>query len=96
MIFDRSLNHPVGTAELPRRDEYDRNLRAVVMKSAFQLFVALVLLGIIYAAISSDIGWWSPSGNAQWNGLFWGCFSYASVLPTAVLAFRLRDDEEAA
>lgn len=80
--------------QLPELDEYERKLRAGAMETAFQLFAALVLVGIIYMALASSKGWWLPQTYDQWNGLFWGAFLYASLLPTAVLTFRLRDEEE--
>lgn len=95
MLAGTRINRITGE-QLPQLDEYERNLRAGAMETAFQLFAGLVLLGIIYAAVGSDFGWWIPSGYDQWSGLFWVVFLYASVLPTAVLAFRLRDEEEAA
>jgi hypothetical protein len=42
---------------------------------------------VIYAAIASDTGLWVPSGYDAFNGLFWGVFLYASVIPTAVLSW---------
>lgn len=89
------LNRLTGE-ERGRLDEYERNLRAGAMETSYQLFAALALLGIIYLAIGSDAGWWLPSGYEQWNGIFWGAFLWSSLLPTAVLAFRLRTDEDEA
>lgn len=94
LLAGTRLNRITGE-ELPRLDEYERNLRASAMETAFQLFAGLVLLGIIYLAVASDKGWWLPHGYEQWSGLFWGVFIYASVLPTTVLASRLRDEEAA-
>lgn len=85
------------TGEVPAQlDEYERNLRASAMETAFQIFAGFVLLGIVYIALASERGWWVPSGYDEWNGLFWGAFLYALTLPTAVLAARLHSDEEAA
>lgn len=81
--------------ERGKLDEYERNLRAGALETSYQLFSALALLFVIYLAIASDNGWWIPNGYEQWNGLFWGVFLWASVLPTAVLAFRLGEDEAA-
>lgn len=89
------LNRLTGE-ERGRLDEYERNLRAGAMETSYQLFGALALLAIIYLAIGSDAGWWIPSGYEQWNGVFWGVFLWSSLLPTAVLAFRLRADEDGA
>ena len=86
------LNRLTGE-ERGRLDEYERNLRAGALETSYQLLSALSLLAVIYLAIGSDAGWWIPSGYEQWNGVFWGLFLWVSVLPTAVLAFRLRGDE---
>lgn len=83
------------TGEVAERlDEYERDLRARAMETSYQLFAALVLVGIIYAALASDFGWWLPAGYGQWNAVFWLVFLYASVVPTAVLAFTLPSDED--
>ena len=93
LLAGTRLNRITGE-QLTQLDEYERNLRASAMETAFQLFTALVLLGIVYVAIASDKGWWVPSGYDEWNGVFWGAFLYSLTLPTAVLAFRLRDEDE--
>lgn len=80
--------------ERARLDEYELTLRAGALENAYQAFSALALLSVIYLAIASDNGLWTPNGYEQWNGVFWGIFLYASVLPTAVLAFRLRPEDE--
>lgn len=87
------LNRVVG--EVPGRlDEYERTLRAEAMETAYALFAVLVLAGIIYNALGHSFGWWVPTSHDQWNGIFWGYFLTASVLPSAVLAFRLPADED--
>jgi hypothetical protein len=47
----------------------------------------LALLLVVYAAIASDNGLWVPATYEAFNGLFWGVFLYASVLPTALLSW---------
>lgn len=94
MLAGTRLSRLTGE-ERGRLDEYERGLRAGALENAYQIFTALVLLAVIYIAIASDADLWIPRGYEQWNGLFWGVFLWASVLPTAVLAFRLRDDEDA-
>lgn len=89
------LNRLTGE-EVGQLDEYERNLRGSALETAFQLFAALTLAGVIYLAVASDADWWVPKGYEQRNGVFWGVFLYASLLPTAVLAFRLSPDEDEA
>lgn len=89
------LNRIVGE-QLSALDEYERDMRARAMETAYHLLGLILLFGMIYLAIASDAGLWVPSGYDQWNGLFWGLFLTANLLPTAVLAFRLPADEAAA
>jgi hypothetical protein len=63
--------------EAKQLDEFELQLRG------------LVLSGIIYAAIAEDAGWWAPRSYEELNGLFWGAFLYASLLPTFVLVWKL-------
>jgi hypothetical protein len=70
-------------------DEYELKLRNHAMSSSYSCFSLLALLAVIYAAIASDAGWWVPSEYGDFNGLFWGVFLYASVLPSVFLAWRL-------
>jgi uncharacterized membrane protein YiaA len=68
-------------------DEYELSLRHRAMSTAYAILSALALVGVLYAAIAADKGLWVPTTYDQFNGLFWGAFLYASVLPTAVLAW---------
>lgn len=88
VIMGASVQRIVG--ERPDRlDEYELKLRARAMSASYAGFTGLVLVAIIYAAIASDKGFWLPSSYEEYNGLFWGAFLYASILPSAVLAFQL-------
>ena len=82
--------------EAHRLDEFEMQLRLRANNSAYGMFAGLVLSGVIYAAIASDFGWWLPSSYDEYNGLFWGVFLYATLLPTTFLVWRadgLTDDE---
>lgn len=82
--------------ETGRLDEFEMQLRLRATTSAYGLFSALVLSAVIYAALASDFGWWMPRTYNEFNGLFWGVFLYATLLPTTLLVWRadvLADDE---
>lgn len=68
-------------------DEYELRLRGRAMGAAYATFTGLALLLILYAAIASDKGAWFPATYEQYSGVFWGLFLYASLLPTALLAW---------
>lgn len=70
-------------------DEFERRLRGRAINRSYATFTALALLAVIYAAIASDKGGWVPSTYEEFNGLFWGVFLYAAVLPTAILSWNL-------
>jgi uncharacterized membrane protein len=92
ILFGTQLGRVTGE-ERDRLDEYELSLRAQAMEVAYGALSGALLLAMIYFAIGSDKGWWIPSGYEQWNAVFWGVFLYATLLPTAVLSFRLRPDE---
>jgi hypothetical protein len=86
-----SLQRIVG--ENPKLlDEYELRLRGRAMSASYATFTGLVLLLTIYAAIASDKNFWVPVTYEQFNGLFWGLFLYASVLPTGLLSWMVEPD----
>ena len=75
-------------AEQPSRlDEFELQLRQRAMSKAYALFTGLALLAVLYAGIATDADLWVPSDFDGFNGLFWGGFLYATLLPTACLAW---------
>lgn len=68
-------------------DEYELRLRGRALGVSYTALTVLVLLLVIYAAIAIDNELWIPSTYDAFNGLFWGIFLYATVLPTAVLSW---------
>lgn len=68
-------------------DEYELRLRGRALGASYAAFAAMSLLLVVYAAIASDKGLWFPDGYDEYNGLFWGLFLYACVLPTALLSW---------
>lgn len=70
-------------------DEVELALRHRATNAAFGLFAGLTLAAILYAGIASDAGLWLPTAYDQFNGLFWGAFLYATVLPSACVAWMI-------
>ena len=91
-VLGSRLQRIVGdtTVEL---DEMEMQLRYKALSWGYYAFTAAVLLAIFYAGVASDTGLWLPRGFDAWNGLFWGVFLYASLLPTAFLAWTVKDPE---
>ncbi len=44
-------------------------------------------LGVGYSAIATDHGSWVPHSYKKFNGLFWGIFLYAVVIPVITLSW---------
>lgn len=75
-------------AEVPSKlDEFELGLRSRAMNLSYATFTAITLLGVVYAAIASDHGAWVPATYEDFNGLFWGVFLYAVVIPVTVLSW---------
>lgn len=88
VLMGSSVQRIVG--ETPDRlDEYELKLRHRAMSSSYTCFSLLALLAVIYAAIASDAGWWVPAEYGEFNGLFWGVFLYATILPSAFLTWQI-------
>jgi hypothetical protein len=85
-LIGTSLQRIVGE-ETKRLDEYELRLRGRALSASYAALSIVALVLVIYAAIASDKGFWVPSGYDAFNGLFWGVFLYASVIPTAVLSW---------
>lgn len=82
-------------AEQPSKlDEYELQLRSRAMNLSYGGFTALALVAVVYAAIASDHGGWIPVNYDQFNGLFWGVFLYAVVMPVAVLSWMVDESFE--
>lgn len=75
--------------EAGKLDEYELKLRFRAIQAAYAAMTSIVLILIIYAAIASDNGWWAPTSYDEFNGLFWGVFLYATMLPSAFLAWQI-------
>lgn len=57
---------------------------------AYHTFTVLVLLMVIYFGMATDSNWWLPSNFDHWNSIFWGIVLYATLLPTAYLAWTMK------
>jgi hypothetical protein len=68
-------------------DEYELRLRGRALGASYAAFTVFTLLLVLYAAIATDKGVWFPTTFEQFNGVFWGIFLCASVLPTAILSW---------
>ena len=83
-----TLQRIVGE-QVDRLDEYEIKLRSRAVGAAYVCLSTLLLLAILYSAIASDKGGWVPATYAEFNGIFWGVFLYATMLPSACLAWQI-------
>ena len=86
----------IASEERSKLDEYELALRNRALGFCYACFTGLTLLAVLYAGIASDAGGWVPTSYEEFNGLFWGVFLYATVLPSAFLAWTAGPDELAA
>ena len=85
-LIGSSIQRIVGE-EVKVLDEFELRLRGRALSLSYATYTVLMLLGVMYAAIASDKGGWFPDSYEEFNGVFWGIFLYASVLPTAILSW---------
>ncbi len=91
-VLGSRLQRIVGD-EAKRLDEYELHLRHRAISAAYASFTGLTCLAVLYAALASDFGWWTPRGYDAFNAIFWGVFLYSSLLPTAFLAWKLEEGD---
>lgn len=78
--------------EVPSKlDEFELGLRNRAMNVSYETFTGIMLLGIVYGALAIDHAIWIPATYEDFNGLFWGVFLYAAVIPVAVLSWLVDD-----
>ncbi|MCF8880263.1 hypothetical protein L5876_10590 [Hyphobacterium sp. SN044] len=93
--FAASRQQRIAGEEQNKLDEFELALRLRARGFAYNVFTALVLIGVVYLSIASDVNasgradLWVPQGYDHWNGVFWGILLYAFVLPTAWLSWTL-------
>jgi hypothetical protein len=85
-VFSSSIQRIVGE-EVKALDEFELRLRGRAMGLAYAIFTGLALVSVLYSAIAADKGFWFPSTYDEFNGVFWGVFLYAAVLPAAILSW---------
>ena len=57
------------------------------MSLAYGGFTGMGLLGVVCSAIATDHGGWVPHACEEFNGLFWGVFLDAAVIPATALSW---------
>ena len=91
-LANTSVQRIVG--EVPAHlDEFEMQLRLRAIQSAYMTFTLLALGLVLYAAMAIDTRLWVPRSYAGFDGLFWGVFLYAWILPSAFVAWRMEDGE---
>lgn len=92
-VVGSRLQRIVGD-EAGQLDEMELQLRHLATSRAYLAFTAAAVLGVAYCGFATNAGLWRPNLFEHWNGLFWGLFLYASLLPTAILAWTLPAEAE--
>jgi hypothetical protein len=95
-LLSGSTVQRIAAEEPAKLDEFELALRAKALGFSYACLSALVLASLFYAGVAVDAGGWVPTAYDEFNGLFWGVFLYANVLPSAVIAWKLGNAEEAA
>lgn len=74
-------------------DERERDERNRASFQAHSVFSGIVLLGVLYMMLTSDMAangklqLWQPTDGSHWNAIFGGLILLSFTLPGAVLAF---------
>ena len=74
-------------------DERERDERNHASFQAHSVFSGIVLLGVLYMMLTSDMAangklqLWQPTDGSHWNAIFGGLILLSFTLPGAVLAF---------
>lgn len=74
-------------------DERERDERNRAAFQAHSLFSGIVLIGVLYLMLTSDLAangklqLWQPTDGSHWNAIFGGLILLSFTLPGAVLAF---------
>lgn len=92
-IMGSRLQRIVGE-EPGKLDEMELQQRHKATSAAYMTFTAAILLAIFYAGAASEAEWWVPAGYEFWNALFWGVLLYATLLPTAFLAWTMPEERD--
>ena len=84
----------IAGEEKDKLDEFELDQRRRAYSAAYHAFTALTLIFVAYLGVVSDaqeqIAWlWTPSTFDHWNAVFWGVFLFASLLPSAWLAWTI-------
>lgn len=75
-----------------RLDERQLAERNSAYLGSYRLAASLVLIGVIWISLGTDLGyWWIPTTWHEWNAIFGGLFIYLTSLPSAILAWREPD-----
>lgn len=90
--------------ESKKLDERELELRRKAHSFAYITFTGLIAAGALYLMIAHDtldnerFQLWYPSDSDHWNAVIWLVLIYATVLPTAYLAWKMppviEDEEE--
>jgi cytochrome bd-type quinol oxidase subunit 1 len=83
------------TAEKARGlDEMELQLRHNALATSYFALAIIVMLGALYAQIAAMAQLWLPRNRSDWYPVFVCIFLYALLLPTAVLAWRMKAEKE--
>jgi cytochrome bd-type quinol oxidase subunit 1 len=74
-------------------DEMELQLRHNALATSYFALTAIVMLGSAYAQLASMAQLWLPRNRSDWNPVFVCLFLYALLLPTAVLAWRMKEEK---
>ena len=95
LLAGSSFQRIVGDQE-NQLDEYELKLRYRAIQGSYLTLTALGLAILFALQVTNDVtGMLSgvEATNGMLSGIFWGLFLYSTVLPTAILAWRMSPED---
>lgn len=94
-VFGSRL-HRITGEKAKGLDEMELQLRHNALATSYFALAAIVMLAGLYAQIAAMAELWLPRNRSDWNAVFLCLFLYALLLPTTVLAWRMKEEKEEA
>lgn len=75
-------------------DEMETQLRHNALATSYFALTSVVMLGVVYAQVANMAQLWLPRNESDWIPVVVSFLLYATLLPTAVLAWRMKEERE--
>jgi hypothetical protein len=78
------------------RGEYEQRLRMAGKAGAYTILSKLIIVAFAYVLLAADLGFWFPRDKSDWHLLFLLTVNLLMILPTTVLVWSGKLDDELA